>query len=179
MLDKKILFTALAAFSLLATGASAELRTTYQYIYYDKDGDGYIDTDEYDIHTYQIDSNQPVPPAHVQTLAPIHPQRSTEAPLQNLTPQAPARTQARPQPEVIAPRDPATAASNDWTHYTARTTLNTDTGVDYRSFDIWDIERDRILQGIPEQAGTTIRQSDARGGSITAETEWLERHGLR
>lgn len=166
MLNKKILLISLSAFSLLATGslfvpgANAELRTVYQYVYYDKNGDGYIDHDEYDIQTHQVESHQPMPPALAQT------QLRTQTPIQA-------------RPDVIVPRrSPQQSRAGEWTYYTARTTLNTDTGVDYRTFDVWDIERDRILQGIPEQAGAT-RQTEAGRYSITAETEWQRQHGLR
>ncbi|MGM0423155.1 MAG: hypothetical protein ACQEQL_08695, partial [Pseudomonadota bacterium] len=52
MLDPKIMFMALAAISFMVTSANAETSTSYRYTYYDKDGDGFIEADEFDTQVY-------------------------------------------------------------------------------------------------------------------------------
>lgn len=52
MLNPKIMFMALAAISLMATSANAETSTSYRYMYSDKDGNGFIEANEFDTYVY-------------------------------------------------------------------------------------------------------------------------------
>lgn len=52
MFKSKKLLSAAAAIALMFAAGSADAYTTYQYTYYDKDGDGFIETNEFDTYAY-------------------------------------------------------------------------------------------------------------------------------
>ena len=52
MLNKKTLMAAVAGLALTMGAYSADAYTSYQYTYYDKDGNGVIETNEFDTYVY-------------------------------------------------------------------------------------------------------------------------------
>jgi|GEM_PF-1608099 Ca2+-binding EF-hand superfamily protein len=126
MLNPKIMFMALAAISLMATSANAETSTSYRYMYSDKDGNGFIEANEFDTYVYVAEDTN----------------------------------------------NDGILDKEQLSEYTSKTTMNTDTGVDYRTFDVWDIDRDRVLNESSKQASTNFNRFDTNGDGIITETEW-------